>query len=148
MKAARTSPCSGNGKEFLKKVWMLAPSPLTSIFFRPSQNSQGVDLPKKMQELDGRSLLPLLEDPDADWAHRELFVHCGRWNAGQREDNKYTKCAVRTPNWRFVNNSELYHIPKDPGETNDVAAEHPKVVNRLRKSLRCVVGLRRSLDGQ
>lgn len=94
----------------------------------------GATLPDDRQELDGRSLLPLLENPDADWAHRELFVHCGRWNAGQREDDKYKKCAVRTPNWRFVNNSELYHIPKDPSETTDVAGDHPKVVARLRKA--------------
>ncbi len=92
------------------------------------------ELPKKMQGLDGRSILPLLENPEAEWDHRELFVHCGRWNPGKREEFKYTKCAVRTPNWRFVNNSELYHIPKDPGETKDVAAQNPKVVARLRRA--------------
>lgn len=94
----------------------------------------GATLPDETQGFEGRSLLPLLENPEADWAHRELFVHCGRWNAGEREADKYKKCAVRTPNWRFVNNSELYHIPNDPGETTDVAADHPKVVARLQKA--------------
>ncbi len=93
----------------------------------------GATLPGEMQELDGRSLLPLLESPESEWDHRELFVHCGRWNTGEREAHKYKKCAVRTPNWRFVNNQDLYNIPKDPGETKDVAAENPKVVARLRK---------------
>ncbi|MDA7598125.1 arylsulfatase [bacterium] len=94
----------------------------------------GAKLPEDMQKLDGRSLLPLVENPDAEWDHRELFVHCGRWDAGKWEDHKFKKCAVRTPNWRFVNNKELYNIPKDPSEITDVAAENPKVVARLRKA--------------
>lgn len=92
------------------------------------------ECPGDMQELEGRSLVPLLENSDSEWAHRELFFHCGRWGTGERENYKYTKCAVRTPNWRFVNNAELYHIAKDPGETTDVADDYPKVVSRLRKA--------------
>ena len=94
----------------------------------------GAQLPEKMQTLDGRSLLPLLKDPNADWPDRELFVHCGRWKDGQRDKFKFKKCAVRTERWRLVNNKELYDISKDPGETNDVAAQHPEVVDQLRKS--------------
>ena len=94
----------------------------------------GVELPEKMQTLDGRSLLPLLKDSNADWPDRELFVHCGRWKDGQREQFKFKKCAVRTERWRLVNNKELYDISKDPGETNDVAAQHPEVVDQLRRS--------------
>ncbi len=94
----------------------------------------GVKLPSDMQELDGRSLLPLLKDPAADWPDRELFVHCGRWNPGKRDDFKYTKSAVRTGRWRFVNNKSLYDISNDPSETTDVAAAHPEVVEKLRKS--------------
>ena len=59
----------------------------------------GVKLPSKMQALDGRSLLPLLKDPKAKWPDRELFVHCGRWNAGEREKAKFEKCGGRTPRW-------------------------------------------------
>ncbi|MDF1814334.1 MAG: arylsulfatase [Verrucomicrobiales bacterium] len=94
----------------------------------------GVTLPDDMQPLDGRSLLPLLQNPDAEWAERELFVHCGRWPAGERDDFKFKKCAVRTGKWRFVNNKELYDIENDPSETNDVAGRHPEVISRLRKS--------------
>jgi arylsulfatase len=94
----------------------------------------GVTLPAKMQELDGRSLLPLLENPNATWPDRELFVHCGRWNPGQRDDFKFKKCAVRTGRWRFVNNENLYDISIDPFETTDVAAAHPEVISELRKS--------------
>ncbi|TWT55344.1 arylsulfatase [Allorhodopirellula solitaria] len=94
----------------------------------------GAKLPERMQLLDGRSLLPLLENPNADWPDRELFVHCGRWNDGSMEAEKYQKCAVRTERWRLVNHSELFDITADPSETTDVAAEHPEVVGRLRSA--------------
>ena len=91
-------------------------------------------LPAKMQEIDGRSLLPLLENPSAKWADRELVIHCGRWNPGKHEESKYKKCAVRTQEWRFVDNKKLYNITTDPGEKSDVASAHPEVVAELRKT--------------
>ncbi|MEN8662949.1 MAG: arylsulfatase [Lentimonas sp.] len=94
----------------------------------------GATLPKEMQEVEGRSLLPLLGNPNANWADRELFIHCGRWVAGKAEADKYKKCAVRTERWRLVNNKELYDISADPGETKDVAAAYSEVVDQLRKS--------------
>lgn len=99
----------------------------------------GAELPTKMQELDGRSLLPLLQDPTSKWADRELFVHVGRWEAKHPqakdvESAKFVNCAVRSERWRFVNNAELYDIEADPSETTDVADAHPEVVDRLRKS--------------
>lgn len=92
----------------------------------------GAKLPEQMQPLDGRSLLPLLENPRAVWADRELFFNCGRWQPGERAKHKYFKCAVRTQRWRFVNNSELYDIQADPGEKQNLYATHPDVVERLR----------------
>lgn len=94
----------------------------------------GAKLPSEMQELDGRSLLPLLKNPKADWPDRELFVHCGRWKAGEREEFEFQKCAVRTDRWRFVNNEQLYDISADPGETTDVASSYPEVIDQLRQS--------------
>lgn len=94
----------------------------------------GVTLPEKVQELDGRSLLPLLENPKAPWDDRELFIHVGRWVPTISEASRYDKCAVRTQRWRFVNNAELYDISADTGETTDVSAAHPEIVAKLRKS--------------
>ena len=94
----------------------------------------GVKLPSDVQKLDGRSLVPLLQNKEANWADRELFFNCGRWPTSQREAFKYTKCAVRTQQWRLINNTELYDISQDPGEKNNVAAQHPEVVQRLQKS--------------
>ena len=94
----------------------------------------GAELPAKMQELEGRSLLPLLKDPKADWPDRELFFHCGRWNPGKRDTAMYAKCAVRTDRWRLVNNRELYDISKDPYQLTDVAETNPEVVQKLSQS--------------
>jgi arylsulfatase len=94
----------------------------------------GAKLPEEMQPLDGRSLLPLFENPVADWPDRELFVHCGRWNEGKMSAAKYRDMAVRSERWRLINNKELYDISVDPGEQNDVAATNPDVVSRLSQS--------------
>lgn len=93
----------------------------------------GVSIPDDVQQIDGRSLIPLLENPKAQWADRELFVHQGRWEKGADPNgSKFKNCAVRTQRWRFVNNKELYDIAADPYEATDVAADHPQVIAKLR----------------
>jgi len=59
----------------------------------------------------------------------------------QREENliKWKDTAVMTQRWRLVNPSpdgdlsriELFDLPKDPGEKNNVAGKHPEVVQTL-----------------
>lgn len=92
----------------------------------------GADIPDDIQELDGRSLLPLLEDHEAAWEDRKLFTHRGRWNKGA-EPNPDNGWAVRTQKWRLVG-EELYDIENDPYEGKDVANQHPEVVEELRKA--------------
>lgn len=94
----------------------------------------GAKFPSKIQEMDGRSLVPLLENSKAKWTDRELFVHCGRWKPEALEASKFKKCAVRTQQWRFVNNGELYNIEVDPSEKTDVSNANPKVLKKLKKS--------------
>jgi len=94
-----------------------------------------VSIPANIQEIDGRSLLPLLENPKAAWPDRELFVHVGRWEKGADPNkSQYKNCAVRSQRWRLVNNQLLYDIKVDPYEKKDVAAAHPKIVQRLSKA--------------
>ena len=93
----------------------------------------GASIPEGIQEIDGRSMVPLLEDPKADWEDRFLFVHKGRWNKGEDPNlSQYRDCAVRTQRWRLVKNEELYDIAADPFEAKDVAKDYPEVVSRLR----------------
>jgi arylsulfatase A-like enzyme len=95
----------------------------------------GADIPNNIQKIDGRSMLPLLEDPKADWPGRELFVHVGRWKKGvDPNKSKFKKCAVRTQRWRFINNKQLYDIANDPYESTNVIDKHPEVVEKLRKA--------------
>jgi len=91
----------------------------------------GAEIPESRVPPMGRSLLPIIESPEKAWNDRQLFVHIGRWQAGERELHKYKGCAVRTQKWRLVNNKELFDIENDPGEKKNVAAEHPEKVKEL-----------------
>lgn len=95
-------------------------------------------------DLDGRSLIPLIENPEAQWRDRNLIFHTGRWNkkgapgrwgTGNTDPDKakYTHFAVRNEKWRLVGKS-LYNIDQDPGEMKDVAEQHPEVAAKMRKA--------------
>lgn len=84
------------------------------------------------EPLDGRSLVPLLQDRNAAWPDRYLFTHLGRWEKGQAAASKFSQCAVRSQRFRLVNNQELYDIVNDPGEQQNVIDDHPQVVAAMR----------------
>jgi len=46
---------------------------------------------------------------------------------------KWRKSAAMTSRWRLINGVELYDILADPEQRNDIAADHPDVVQELRK---------------
>jgi arylsulfatase len=87
--------------------------------------------------LDGRSLAPLLKDPNAQWPDRFLFTHIGRWEPGQAAQSKYARCRVRSSRFSLVSLGrgektwELYDLNNDPGETKDVAAQFPEAVKEM-----------------
>ncbi len=91
----------------------------------------GATIPQGLK-LDGRSLVPLLENSDAEWPDRYLFVNVARWPRGKAEEFKYAKCAVRSNRWRLVNNTELYDIEHDPNETKNVINEHSDIAAAMR----------------
>ena len=85
-------------------------------------------------KLDGRSLVPLLRNPNAPWADRYLFTHVARWDKGKAAESKYAKCRVRNTRFSMVNMGngwELYDLPNDPGETTDVRAKFPADAKKL-----------------
>ena len=92
----------------------------------------GADLRPHAGQVEGRSLLPLLEDPAAAWADRLIVTHQGRWEAGESAAAKYRSCAIRDSRYKLVNGAELYDLQSDPGETRDLRAELPLVAGRLR----------------
>ncbi|MGE3309886.1 MAG: arylsulfatase [Limisphaerales bacterium] len=81
---------------------------------------------------EGRSLVPALLDPAAHWPERTLVTHLGRWPSGQAAEAKYRSCAIRMGRFKLVNNTELYDLEADPGESRDIADQNPVVVAGLR----------------
>lgn len=93
--------------------------------------------------VDGRSMLPLLTDPDAAWEDRYTFFHVGRWakegapgNWGNGNSDpeaaRYQRFAVRSERWRYEAGNNLYDILADPGQTTNVIDQHPEVAAQMR----------------
>ncbi len=58
-------------------------------------------LPDK--QIDGRSLVPLLENPQVDWPERLLFTHVARWPTGSEpNDYQFVNFAVRSQRFRLI----------------------------------------------
>ncbi|QDT09027.1 arylsulfatase [Planctomycetes bacterium K23_9] len=98
-----------------------------------------VDVPPGVQ-LDGRSFLPLLTQDQATWAKRQLVFQSHRGNVPQL----FNHFALHEENWKLVHPSgfgtekldgppklQLYDLSQDPRQKKDLAASHPKVVERL-----------------
>ncbi len=103
------------------------------------------------QQIQGRSLVPLLNNPAAPWSDRYLVSHVGRWELGldvanaKPEQAKYLNCSIRWKNYRAVriagknnvgkanaaNGWALYDLTTDPGESNDIAVANPEIVKQL-----------------
>jgi arylsulfatase len=84
------------------------------------------------KQVEGRSLWPVLTNPQAEWPDRMLVHHVGRWAKGKAANSKFANCAIQNAHFSLVKNSELYELKSDPGETKNVLAEHPEVVAKLR----------------
>lgn len=113
--------------------------------------------------LDGASLWPLLRDPSASWPDRTLFFQWDSGQVPRRghaftvltERWKLVQpCGMDLPNQQHIRNRyaqlcrlqgrgersiegppryELYDIAADPGETKDLAAEHPEIVEAMKR---------------
>jgi arylsulfatase len=104
----------------------------------------GAKIPKGYK-IDGRSLKPLIDNPETGWKDRFTFFHRGRWNKkgapgrwgeGNTDPDKakYEGFAVRNQSWRLVGKNELYNIDTDPGEKKNVIAEHPEIAQKMLKA--------------
>ncbi len=86
----------------------------------------GVASPQGVK-FDGRSIAPLLRGEDGAWPDRILITDSQR----VKDPIKWRQSAVMTSQWRLVNQTELYDMREDPGQTTNVAGSHPQVVRRL-----------------
>jgi arylsulfatase len=90
------------------------------------------------KKLEGRSLVPLLNDSEAQWKDRVLFTHVGRWERGQAAGAKYRNASLRNSRFQMVSLSkneqpawQLFDLQNDPGEKTDVLARFPDVAKDL-----------------
>lgn len=83
--------------------------------------------PPKNVVFDGVDISPLIFDRATDWPDRILVTDSQR----VKDPIKWKSSAVMTDRWRLCNGKELFDIDADPGQQNDIASKHPKVVKRL-----------------
>ena len=78
---------------------------------------------------DDISFAPLLTGEQDTLPDRTIFVQIRQ---STEPPEKWTN-TVMTKQWRLVGGKELYDIKADPGQQNDIAAEHPDTVADLRR---------------
>ncbi|MEM0896539.1 MAG: sulfatase-like hydrolase/transferase [Verrucomicrobiota bacterium] len=94
----------------------------------------GVDMPELDRPIDGKSLVRVMESEEAPTEH--AYFH---WYL----NNQW---VVREGNWKLCHNvrdttdgrnrtvakgTQLFDLGSDPGESTDIAADHPEVVTRM-----------------
>jgi len=82
------------------------------------------EIPPSDHPLDGRSLLPIIRSEKAPTAHQRFH-----WKSGQA-------IAVREGRWKLIMTGkrvELYDLPNDLGESQNLAEKFPEIVTRLQE---------------
>jgi arylsulfatase len=140
MRGAKGTPYRGGTRvpAFFRWIGTLQPGERKNLaahidIFPTLAELVGVTVPTGV---DGRSLAPLLKDPNASSSDRYLFTHVGRWELGKAAESKYDRCRIRNARFSLVNSKlekswELYDLANDPGEKNDLARERSDVVSRM-----------------
>ena len=99
-------------------------------------------LPKPRQKLEGKSLVPLLQDPEAKW-NRPAYSQIQRGTDQTPAAPIVMGRSVRNDRWRYTEwadgreGAELYDHEKDPQEFKNLAKDesHAETVAELKKLL-------------
>lgn len=95
---------------------------------------------KTIQSVDGKSFIPILKNARHKNDNRALIWHSpNKWTVNDGDGINYYS-AIRKGDWKMVysmrtGKSELYNLRKDIGESQDVSAENPAIVQSLLKQL-------------
>jgi arylsulfatase A len=84
-------------------------------------------VPAPAHKIDGKSLVPVLKSKDRPTAHESF-----NWKSGKA-------VAIREGKWKLIMTGEkveLYNLPSDLGEANNLVKKDPEVVERLQKKSR------------
>ncbi len=101
----------------------------TMDFYATAAAAAGQPLPERCE---GKNLLLYLNGQKKGDAHEFIFWH----NADPTDAKRRNLYAVRWKNWRLIKYPEgwrLFDLKNDPKETQNLASEHPQVVNTMRK---------------
>lgn len=147
MRGSKGSPWLGGTRAFSFWRWKgsIRPGERSQLtahldFFKTAAELAGAKLSPELleQSAEGRSLLPLLENPEASWPDRFLFSHLGRWPKGSNPDDaKLKQAAIRNSRFALVNEAnqskgwQLFDLSEDPSQKQDIAAEHPAQVEEM-----------------
>lgn len=89
----------------------------------------GVTKPDEVN-FDGVSIADLLDPTkDVDWPERFVISDSQR----VRDPIKWRSSSVMSQKYRLINGKELYEIGVDPGQSNNIAEDHPDVVTKMRE---------------
>jgi arylsulfatase len=142
MRGAKGTPYQGGTRApaFFRWTGSLQPGDVAALaahidIFPTFAALAGAQVPAGVQ-LDGRSLVPVLNDKSAPWPDRFLFTHVGRWEPGRAAQSKYLRCSVRSARYSLVNSGpeekwELYDVMQDPGEKKNVVAALPEQAQKM-----------------
>ncbi|MFO0943603.1 MAG: arylsulfatase [Pirellulales bacterium] len=113
-------------------------------FFPTVADLAGIKLTEQMtSQIEGRSLLPLIQDPNSAWNDRRLFTHVGRWPKFEDPNNwKYKMTSVRNSRWSLVSPDggrepkwQLFDLENDYAQSTNVIDQHPEIVTELSKAM-------------
>lgn len=148
MRGAKGSPWIGgtHASSFWRWPGTITPGDCSALtahidFFRTIAEIAGAKIPADVlqNQVEGRSLVPLLENPSVAWPDRVLIAHQGRWpKFADPNQSKYHMCSARNTRWHLVSENggtmpawQLFDLKNDYGEQHNVAAEHPEIVQEL-----------------
>lgn len=92
--------------------------------------------------MQGQSLVPLLTS-EGRWARRPAVSEWAR-RTDQRDQERVDAFSIIVDGYKLIHNVErpegfpeyeLYHHREDPLDQNDIASEHPEIVERLSRQL-------------
>ncbi|MCS7467122.1 sulfatase [Stieleria sp. ICT_E10.1] len=105
-------------------------------------------------DVDGRSLVPLFQDPQARLDREAIYWHYPHYHAGgfalpgEPNNGTYSNgpysngpySAIRAGKWKLIeyfedDRVELYDLESDVGESNDLASREPRQAAELRSQL-------------
>ena len=89
----------------------------------------GIVSPEDRSFHDGESLVPLMTGHTSQkWDQRMIFSDTQR----VARPIRWRRSAVMKQTWRMIDGCDLYNIATDPGQTRNVADQHPEIIEELR----------------